>query len=56
MNVGKDLGERQSSFTVGGNANGYGLWGNQCGETFKVYREIHHLTTLALLGICPKDL
>lgn len=50
-----DVGNRKPSFTVGGMANWYSLYGNQYGEFSKGRNKVLSCPAVPLLDTCPKD-
>ena len=38
INAGEDVEKREPSYTVGGNANSYSHYGEQCGDSFKNWK------------------
>ena len=48
--------KREPSYTVGGNANWYSLYGEQCGDFLKQLGiELPYNPAIPLLGIYPKE-
>ena len=49
--------KREPSYTVGGNANWYSLYGKQCGDFLKQLGiELPYNPAIPLLGIYPKEI
>ena len=44
INAGKGMEKREPSYTIGGNANQYSHYGEQCGDSFKNWKQNCHMT------------
>ena len=56
INAGEDVEKREPSYTVGGNANQYSHYGEQCGDSLrKLEIELPYDLAIPLLGIHTKE-
>ena len=56
INAGEGVEKREPSYTVGRNANYYSHYGEQCGDSFKIWKYNCHMTPpIPLLGIHTKE-
>ena len=57
INAGDGVEEREPSYTVGGNANSYSHYGEQCGDSLENWEQNCHTTDpgIPLLSIHPKE-
>jgi hypothetical protein len=55
ISVGKDVREKEPSYTAGGNVSWYNLYGKQYGGFFKNKTDLPYDPAIPLLGICLKE-
>ena len=53
MNAGEGMEKRQPSYTVGGNANWYSHYGEQCGDSLNNWKKNCLIGWRSLMGYSP---